>query len=140
MRDASAAAHRHEEVKVLCRDQLLGSCLRDKGSEPRGPVCDCSRGASSSAGQSDLRRNFWAAHHCSLPGHQGLAINSGFFLRPCRDEKVKVLRACAPVTLEETVLGQYTAGAGMEGYLEDKVPKKQKQEHQTLFLCSNTVR
>ena len=39
-----------------------------------------------------------------------------------RDEKVKVLRACRAVALDEVVLGQYTAGAGMEGYLEDKVP------------------
>ena len=38
-----------------------------------------------------------------------------------RDEKVKVLRACRAVRLDEVVLGQYTAGAGMEGYLEDKV-------------------
>jgi hypothetical protein len=46
-------------------------------------------------------------------------------LRLCcggRDEKVKVLRACRAVARDEVVLGQYTAGAGMEGYLEDKVP------------------
>jgi hypothetical protein len=33
-----------------------------------------------------------------------------------------VLRACRAVRLDEVVLGQYTGGAGMEGYLEDKVP------------------
>ncbi len=41
-----------------------------------------------------------------------------------RDEKVKVLRAVRPVKQEEVVLGQYTAGAGMEGYLEDPVSSR----------------
>jgi glucose-6-phosphate 1-dehydrogenase len=40
---------------------------------------------------------------------------------PVRDEKVKVLRSIPPVTLEDTVLGQYVADAeGVnEGYLDD---------------------
>jgi glucose-6-phosphate 1-dehydrogenase len=39
-----------------------------------------------------------------------------------RDEKVKVLRSAKPLTLEESVLGQYVAGKGPgqeEGYLDD---------------------
>lgn len=40
-----------------------------------------------------------------------------------RDEKVKVLRACRPVLLDEVVLGQYIAGAGQDGYLDDKASK-----------------
>lgn len=36
-----------------------------------------------------------------------------------RDEKVKVLRSVPPVTLQDSVLGQYTAGSGMAGYLDD---------------------
>lgn len=51
-----------------------------------------------------------------------------------RDEKVKVLRACRAVRLDEVVLGQYTGGAGMEGYLEDKgVPKDSTTP--TFALC-----
>jgi len=41
-----------------------------------------------------------------------------------RDEKVKVLRSIPPVTVQDCVLGQYTAGNGMPGYLDDEgVPK-----------------
>lgn len=43
-----------------------------------------------------------------------------------RDEKVKVLRCIKPITLEDTVLGQYTASPDgkIVGYLDDKtVPK-----------------
>ncbi|EZG43526.1 glucose-6-phosphate 1-dehydrogenase [Gregarina niphandrodes] len=36
-----------------------------------------------------------------------------------RDEKVKLLRAVPPTKLEDTVLGQYTAGDDMPGYLDD---------------------
>lgn len=36
-----------------------------------------------------------------------------------RDEKVKVLRCCPPIINEEMVTGQYTAGKGEPGYLED---------------------
>eukprot|EP00882_Tetradesmus_deserticola_P002300 GHRQ01002455.1.p1 GENE.GHRQ01002455.1~~GHRQ01002455.1.p1 ORF type:complete len:526 (+),score=252.21 GHRQ01002455.1:167-1744(+) len=36
-----------------------------------------------------------------------------------RDEKCKVLRCIAPLKLEDVVLGQYTAGNGQPGYLED---------------------
>lgn len=37
-----------------------------------------------------------------------------------RDEKVKVLRSVPPLTLEDLVVGQYTARNGHEGYLEEK--------------------
>ena len=37
-----------------------------------------------------------------------------------RDEKVKVLRCIPPITLEETVLGQYVAADGKPGYLDDE--------------------
>jgi glucose-6-phosphate 1-dehydrogenase len=45
-----------------------------------------------------------------------------------RDEKVKLLRSIAPITVEDTVIGQYTADKrqpkGEPGYLEDpEVPK-----------------
>lgn len=36
-----------------------------------------------------------------------------------RDEKVALLRCVEPARPEDCVLGQYTAGAGMPGYLED---------------------
>eukprot|EP01116_Phalansterium_solitarium_P006270 TRINITY_DN1857_c0_g1_i2.p1 TRINITY_DN1857_c0_g1~~TRINITY_DN1857_c0_g1_i2.p1 ORF type:complete len:545 (+),score=193.01 TRINITY_DN1857_c0_g1_i2:44-1636(+) len=37
-----------------------------------------------------------------------------------RDEKVKVLRSCRPVALDDIVVGQYAAGGGQPGYLDDK--------------------
>lgn len=41
-----------------------------------------------------------------------------------RDEKVKVLRCVEPIDIKDTVLGQYTSGKGMPGYLDDEgVPK-----------------
>lgn len=53
-----------------------------------------------------------------------LVIQGGFCPWCCRDEKVKVLRSVPPIDLQDTVLGQYTAGNGMEGYLDDEgVPK-----------------
>lgn len=36
-----------------------------------------------------------------------------------RDEKVRVLKAIAPLRLESTVVGQYTANASQPGYLDD---------------------
>ena len=41
-----------------------------------------------------------------------------------RNEKTKVLKYVPPVQLDDTFLGQYTAGNGIEGYLDDPtVPK-----------------
>jgi len=41
-----------------------------------------------------------------------------------RDEKVKVLRAIAPLTTNDVILGQYVSDGVREGYLDDKdVPK-----------------
>lgn len=36
-----------------------------------------------------------------------------------RDEKVKLLRSIKVPSLDETVLGQYTAGGDQKGYLDD---------------------
>ena len=36
-----------------------------------------------------------------------------------RDEKVRVLKAIAPLRLDRTVVGQYTANASQPGYLDD---------------------
>ncbi|KAF8341407.1 glucose-6-P dehydrogenase [Cantharellus anzutake] len=47
-----------------------------------------------------------------------------FSAEDIRDEKVKVLRAIPPVTLEDTLLGQYVGANGKPGYLDDDtVPK-----------------
>jgi len=47
-----------------------------------------------------------------------------FAAEDIRDEKVKVLRAIAPVTQEDTLLGQYVGANGKPGYLDDDtVPK-----------------
>lgn len=47
-----------------------------------------------------------------------------FAAEDVRDEKVKVLRAIAPVTRENTLLGQYASANGKPGYLDDDtVPK-----------------
>lgn len=44
-----------------------------------------------------------------------------------RDEKLKVLRCIPPITPADCVLGQYTAGGGQPGYLEDPtVPQGSK--------------
>ncbi len=51
----------------------------------------------------------------------GSNICTTLSMAPRRDEKVKVLRATRPIHKDEVVLGQYTAGNGMAGYLEDKV-------------------
>lgn len=51
----------------------------------------------------------------------GPIVRMTLSVAPRRDEKVKVLRATRPIHKDEVVLGQYTAGNGMEGYLEDKV-------------------
>lgn len=37
-----------------------------------------------------------------------------------RDEKVKVLRCIKPLTTDDVILGQYTAGNGHAGYLDDE--------------------
>ncbi|KAG1671362.1 hypothetical protein FOA52_002972 [Chlamydomonas sp. UWO 241] len=45
-----------------------------------------------------------------------------------RDEKFKVLRCVSPVKPEDVILGQYTAGNGQPGYLDDEtVPDGSKQ-------------
>ena len=36
-----------------------------------------------------------------------------------RDEKVKLLRCIAPIRPQDCLLGQYTAGEGQPGYLDD---------------------
>ncbi|KDQ21022.1 hypothetical protein BOTBODRAFT_27037 [Botryobasidium botryosum FD-172 SS1] len=47
-----------------------------------------------------------------------------FSAEDIRDEKVKVLRAIAPVERKDTLLGQYVAANGKPGYLDDDtVPK-----------------
>ena len=52
----------------------------------------------------------------------------------CRDEKVRLLRCVQPLQKEDTVLGQYTAGNGESGYLDDEgVPKDSKTP--TFALC-----
>lgn len=51
-----------------------------------------------------------------------------------RDAKVKLLECVETVTADELVLGQYVAGAGQEGYLEDPgVPKDSKTP--TFAMC-----
>lgn len=57
----------------------------------------------------------------SQPGRGCASVYDQVLCTPRRDEKVKVLRSCRPIKLDEVVLGQYTEGNGMEGYLEDKV-------------------
>jgi glucose-6-phosphate 1-dehydrogenase len=45
-----------------------------------------------------------------------------------RDEKVKVIRCMTPIQPEDCILGQYVAGNGQTGYLEDPtVPKDSRQ-------------
>ena len=52
----------------------------------------------------------------------------------CRDEKVKLLRCVQPLQQADTVLGQYTAGNGECGYLDDEgVPPNSKTP--TFALC-----
>jgi glucose-6-phosphate 1-dehydrogenase len=51
-------------------------------------------------------------------------VSGGDYANFVRDEKVKVLRAIRPVKLQDVVIGQYTAGNGQPGYLDDPtVPK-----------------
>ncbi|KIZ02380.1 glucose-6-phosphate 1-dehydrogenase [Monoraphidium neglectum] len=55
-----------------------------------------------------------------------------------RDEKCKVLRCINPVRKEDCILGQYTAGAGEPGYLEDEtVPQGSKAP--TFAACKLTI-
>eukprot|EP00732_Lithocolla_globosa_P003087 Lithocolla_globosa_v1_NODE_2311_length_2055_cov_24.745500.p4 type:complete len:121 gc:universal NODE_2311_length_2055_cov_24.745500:492-854(+) len=39
--------------------------------------------------------------------------------RDIRDEKVKVLRSCPPIRMEEVVTGQFTGAGTNPGYLDD---------------------
>jgi glucose-6-phosphate 1-dehydrogenase len=43
----------------------------------------------------------------------------GYSARFIRDEKVKSLRSVPPITMDDLVVGQYTAGNGQPGYMEE---------------------
>eukprot|EP00927_Polykrikos_kofoidii_P084965 TRINITY_DN9112_c0_g2_i1.p1 TRINITY_DN9112_c0_g2~~TRINITY_DN9112_c0_g2_i1.p1 ORF type:complete len:543 (+),score=93.12 TRINITY_DN9112_c0_g2_i1:72-1700(+) len=45
-----------------------------------------------------------------------------------RDAKVEVLKAIRPIIVEDCILGQYVAGGGKPGYLEDDSIKEEDQE------------
>jgi len=54
-----------------------------------------------------------------------------FTAEDIREEKLKVLRACTPLKLEDLVVGQYTRGEGNPGYLETLPPNMQGSTTET---------
>jgi len=70
----------------------------------------------------------------SQPAHSVCVTDIYHCMNDCRDEKVRLLRCVQPLRQADTVLGQYTAGNGEAGYLDDEgVPANSKTP--TFALC-----
>ncbi len=68
----------------------------------------------------DVMQNHLLQMVCLLAMEQPLSLHSA----DIRDEKARLLKAIEPMTLENTVVGQYVASATEPGYLDDPtVPK-----------------